>query len=62
MDVRGPDATLDSCKAACLNDDDCVAFSIIEGEWCIGCNADLDVDDDINDKDAIGYKKRGKQT
>ena len=62
MAERGPDATLDNCKASCLKDDACVAFSIIEGDWCIGCSAELDVDDDINDKDAIGYKKTGKQT
>ena len=41
-----------------MKDDACVAFSIIEDDWCIGCSAELD--ESHTDGAPVGYTKAGK--
>ena len=51
--LRGSDAQKDKCMGACEVDSNCVYFSGIWNDWCIGCNIELQADQ-IN---AIAFRK-----
>jgi hypothetical protein len=42
FDLRSGDASEDACIKKCEEVDNCVAFSGIFGEWCIGCSVALE--------------------
>ena len=42
-----------NCEAKCANNEDCVAFSGIWNEWCIGCDVKLTT----KHQGAIAFKK-----
>ena len=51
--LLGSDAQKDKCMGACEVDSNCVYFSGIWNDWCIGCNIELQADQ-IN---AIAFRK-----
>jgi len=50
---RGKRASEKNCKAKCAQNEDCVAFSGIWNQWCIGCDVELTT----KHQDAIAFKK-----
>ena len=55
---NGSSATTLNCYDSCDSNKDCVAFSGVYGEWCIGCTTELSVPQ----KDAMAFKKTEPST
>ena len=55
--LNGRDANEKNCKAKCAKNEDCVAFSGIWNQWCIGCDVKLDT----KHQGALAFKKESKQ-
>ena len=55
FDIRGENANEKNCKKECAKNGNCVAFSGIWNNWCIGCKVKLSK----NHEGAISYLKKG---
>ena len=51
--LRGKDADEKNCQEKCAKNEDCVAFSGIWNQWCIGCDVKLT----SKHQDAFAFKK-----
>ena len=52
--LNGKDANKKSCQVKCGKDENCVAFSGVWNEWCIGCNV---IKFTTKQQGAIAFKK-----
>jgi len=55
--LNGKDANEKNCEAKCAKNEDCVAFSGIWNQWCIGCDVKLTT----QHQGAIAFKKESIQ-
>ena len=63
FEIRGNDAQEEKCKQECQKDKDCLTFSGIWNQFCIGCKIELSVvhKDGIPKKvvPTVAFRKRG---
>ena len=55
--LNGHDANRENCKEKCGKNEDCVAFSGIWNQWCIGCDVKLTT----RHRGALAFKKESIQ-
>ena len=55
FDLRGDKANHFNCEKTCFENEDCVAYSVLFDNWCIGCRTDLT----DNHSGTYAYKKTG---
>ena len=60
FDLRGNKAQETTCKAECTKHENCIAFSGIWNDWCVGCSLALDDSSNEEHVGTIAFKKDGK--